>query len=105
MIARLWRGWARREDAEAYQSHLVPELLPGLSKAKGFLGSHLLRRQVGDEVEFVTIIFWESLDAVRSLAGPNYQQAVIPEERRKFLKRFDAEASHYQVVSSREPAR
>lgn len=103
MIARVWHGWARPADADAYESHLKPELLPGLSKVKGFAGSHLLRRQAGDEVEFITIIFWDSIDAIRSVAGPDYETAVIPEERKKYLKRFDAKAAHYEVVSTQKP--
>jgi heme-degrading monooxygenase HmoA len=70
---------------------------------KGFLGSHLLRRNVGYEVEFITIIFWDSLDSIRVVAGPNYETAVIPDERRKYLKRFDAKAAHYEVVSTQKP--
>lgn len=104
MIARVWHGWTKPEDAEGYESHLKPELLPGLSKVKGFLGSHLLRRSVGGEIEFITIIFWDSLDTVRAVAGPDYETAVIPEERRKYLKRFDAKAAHYEVASSQKSA-
>ena len=102
MIARVWHGWTKPEDAEGYESHLKPELLPGLSNVKGFLGSHLLRRSVAGEVEFITIIFWDSLDTVRAVAGPDYETAVIPEERRKYLKRFDAKAAHYEVASSQK---
>lgn len=103
MIARVWHGWTTPEDADGYESHLKPELLPGLSKVKGFMGSHLLRRNVGGEVEFITIIFWDSLDAVRAVAGPNYETAVIPQGRRKFLKRFDPKAAHYEVVATQTP--
>ena len=104
MIARVWHGWTKAQDADGYESHLRPELLPGLSKVKGFLGSHLLRRSVGEEVEFITIIFWDSLDTVRAVAGPDYETAVIPAERRKYLKRFDAKAAHYEVASSQKTA-
>ena len=102
MIARVWHGWTTLEHADSYESHLKPELLPGLSKAKGFAGSHLLRRAVGNEVEFITIIFWDSLDAVRAVAGPNYETAVIPEERKQYLKRYDAKAAHYEVASTQK---
>ena len=104
MIARVWRGWTTPEHDDSYESHLRPELLPGLSKVKGFAGSHLLRRTVNDEVEFTTIIFWDSLDAVRAVAGPDYETAVIPEERKQFLKRYDAKAAHYEVVSTQKPS-
>lgn len=101
MIARVWHGWTKPEDAEGYEEHLRPELLPGLSKVKGFRGSYLLRREAGDEVEFVTLILWESLEDVRAVAGADYETAVIPEARRKYLKRFDAKAAHYEVVEKR----
>jgi heme-degrading monooxygenase HmoA len=104
VIARVWHGWTTPEHADSYEAHLKPELLPGLSRVKGFSGSHLLRRTVGNEVEFITIIFWDSLDAVRAVAGPNYETAVIPEERKQFLKRYDSKAAHYEIVSTQTPS-
>lgn len=101
MIARVWHGWTKPEDADGYESHLRPELLPGVSKRKGFRGSYLLRRKAGKEVEFVTILLWDSMEGIKELAGPDYETAVIPEERRKYLQRFDAKAAHYEVVEKR----
>lgn len=105
MIARLWHGVTKRENADAYESHLKPELLPGLSQKEGFRGSYLLRRNVGDEVEFITMILFESIDNVRALAGPDYEKAVIPEDRVPLLARYDAKAAHYEVVSASSGAR
>lgn len=103
MIARIWRGYTRPEDANAYESMLKPELLPGISKVKGYRGSYLLRREAGEEIEFVTIILWDSLDAIRTVAGTDYETAVIPEERRQFLSRHDVKATHYEIRSIHEP--
>ena len=99
MIARVWHGFTKPEHADAYEAMLKPELLPGIGKAKGYLGSYLLRRNVGDEVEFITIIHWESIEAIRAVAGADYEKSIIPEERRKYLSRHDAKASHYEIVS------
>jgi heme-degrading monooxygenase HmoA len=100
MIARVWHGYTKPEHADAYEAMLKPELLPGVSKVKGYKGSYLLRRTLGNEVEFITIMLWESLDAIRNAAGhADYETAIIPEERRKHLSRFDAKASHYEVAS------
>ena len=99
MIARVWHGYTKLEHADSYEALLKPELLPGISKVKGYLGSYLLRRNVGDEVEFITIIRWESIDAIRAIAGADYETAVIPEERRKHLSRYDAKAAHYDITS------
>jgi heme-degrading monooxygenase HmoA len=104
MIARVWPGGTKPEYADACESHLKPELLPGLSLQKGFRGSYLLRRAVGDEVEFITIILWDSLDDVRAVAGEDYEHAVIPEDRLPLLTRYDGRAAHYEVVSTSEPA-
>jgi len=100
MIARIWHGYTKPEHADAYEAMLKPELLPGISKVKGYRGSYLLRRALGAEVEFVTIMLWDSIDAIRAGAGPSYEAAVIPEERRKYLSRFDAIASHYEITST-----
>lgn len=99
MIARTWHGYTKPEHADAYEAMLKPELLPGISKVKGFRGSYLLRREAGAEIEFVTIILWDSIEAIRAVAGTDYETAVIPEERRKYLARFDAKAAHYEVAS------
>ena len=103
MIARIWHGYTNSEHADAYEAMLKPELLPGISKAKGYRGSYLLRRKAGDEVEFITIIIWDSIDAIRRVAGPDYETAVIPEERRKYLSRHDAKSAHYEIASMHEP--
>jgi len=103
MIARHWRGWTRVQNADAYEALLKPEPLPGLSKVPGYQGSYLLRREVGAEVEFITILLWESIDAIRAVTGPDYETAVVPEERRKYLSRYDAKAVHYDVVSLHDP--
>jgi heme-degrading monooxygenase HmoA len=100
MIARVWHGFTRPENADHYEALLKPELLPGLSKVKGYRSSCLLRRNAGAEIEFITIIFWESIEAIRAVAGPDYEVAVIPPERRQYLSRFDARAVHYEVASS-----
>jgi heme-degrading monooxygenase HmoA len=102
VIARVWHGYTKPEHADAYEAMLKPELLPGISKAKGYRGSYLLRRAAGDEVEFITIMLWDSIDAIRAVAGPDYESAVIPEERRKYLSRHDAKSAHYEVASTQK---
>ena len=99
MIARIWHGYTKPEHAAAYEAMLKPELLPGISKVKGYRGSYLLRRAVGGEVEFITIMLWDSVDAIRAVAGPDYEIAVVPEERRKYLSHYEAKSVHYEVVS------
>jgi heme-degrading monooxygenase HmoA len=101
MIARVWHGYATRANADAYEALLKPELLPGLSSAQGFRGSYLLRREVGGEVEFITIILWDSMDDIRAIAGADYERAIVPEERRALLTRWDDKAAHYDVRASK----
>ena len=100
MIARVWHGYTKPEHADAYEAMLKPELLPGVSKVKGYKGSYLLRRNLGNEVEFITIMLWDSIDAIRNAAGhADYETAIIPEERRKYLAHYDARSAHYEVAS------
>ena len=101
MIARIWHGATTPEHADAYESMLKPELLPGLSQVPGFRGSYLLRRPNGAEVEFITMILWESLDALKAYAGPDYELSIVPEERKQYLSRHDDRAAHYEVVAQK----
>jgi heme-degrading monooxygenase HmoA len=64
----------------------------------GYKGSYLLQRRYGEEVEFVTVILWESLNAIREFAGPDYEQAMVPVERRKFLSRYEERSAHYEIL-------
>jgi hypothetical protein len=100
MIARVWHGSTKPEYADAYEVMLKPELLPGISKAKGYRGSFLLRRNVGAEVEFITVLLFDSIDDIRAVAGPDYETSIIPEERRRYLSRHDEKAAHYEVAAT-----
>jgi heme-degrading monooxygenase HmoA len=102
LIARVWHGYTKPEHADAYEAMLKPELLPGIGKVEGYRGSYLLRRNVGNEVEFITIMLWESIDAIRAVAGVDYETAVIPEERRKYLAHYDPKSAHYEIVSTHQ---
>lgn len=100
MIARVWRGYTKPEDADSDEAMLKPELLPGISNKKGYKSSYLLRREDANEVEFLTVMLWDSIDSIRAAAGPDYETAIIPDERRKLLSRHDAKSSHYEIVAT-----
>ncbi len=99
MIARIWHGYTKPEHADAYEAMLKPELLPGIGKVKGYRGSYLFRRPAGSEVEFITLMIWDSIAAIEAVAGPDYETAVVPEERRKYLSRYDAKSAHFEIAS------
>jgi heme-degrading monooxygenase HmoA len=103
VVARIWHGYTKPEHAAAYEAMLKPELLPGIGGVRGYEGSYLLRRNEGSEVEFITIILWESIDAIRAFAGQDYETSIVPEERRKYLSRHDAKAVHYEIASTHKP--
>jgi len=103
VIARVWHGNTKPENADAYETMLKPELLPGVGKVRGYKGSYLLRKDGPDEVEFITIMLWDSIDALQAFAGPNYEASIIPEERRRYLSRHDAKTAHYEIVSTHKP--
>jgi heme-degrading monooxygenase HmoA len=99
VIARLWHGWTTPDKADEYQELLEREVLPGIeAKTRGYEGVYVLRRDAGDEVEFVTLTLWESLDAVRTLVGDDYETAYVPAEARRVLARFDDRSVHYELV-------
>ena len=100
MIARIWHGWTPPDNAPAYQALLVSTVLPGIAAKgiTGYRGAHVLRRAHEDEVEFVTLLWFDSLEDVRALAGEEYETAYVPSQARVVLARFDARSQHYEVV-------
>lgn len=97
MIARVWRGWARMDVADDYDRHYRTEVLETLRDVPGFAGARLLRRTVDDEVEFVSLTFFEDLEAVRTFAGLDYETAVVAEAARILLTHFDRTVAHYDT--------
>jgi len=101
VIARLWHGWTAPDNADAYEEFLRTKMFPSIHRVPGYLGADLLRREDGDEVAFVTITRFESLESVRAFAGEDYEQAVVEPEARALLSRFDGRSEHYEVVIDR----
>jgi len=99
MISRIWHGYTTQSNANAYEDLLQKEIFIGINnrKIRGYKGIHLLRRDLGNEVEFITIMWFDSIDAVRYFAGDEYEQAVVPPEARTLLLRYDERSQHYNV--------
>ena len=104
MICRLWRGWTSRENAEAYQRIVRTEVIPSIEARKipGFRHIDLMRRDFGDEVEFQTLMWFDSLDAIKRFMGEDYSISHVPPEARAVLNSFDDRAAHYEVIDRRE---
>ena len=103
MISRIWHGWTTRANADAYERLLREEIFSGIGARQiaGYHGIQLLRREVGDEVEFVTEMWFDDLAAVRAFAGEDYERAVVPPKAQALLKRYDARSAHYDVREDR----
>ena len=99
MITRLWRGWTARENAEAYQRFLLSELFPSMRGIPGFRDADVLRRDDGDEVAFVTLTRFDSLDAIRAFAGDDYETPVIEPTAQGLLSHYESRAQHYGTSS------
>ena len=99
MISRVWHGWTTPANADAYEALLKSEIFKGIKgrQIAGFRGVHLFRRNLGKEVEFVTVMWFDSIGAVRAFAGEDYEVAVVPPKARALLSRFDARSQHYEV--------
>jgi antibiotic biosynthesis monooxygenase (ABM) superfamily enzyme len=99
MISRIWHGWTSPANADAYEALLKEEIFVGIGARQihGYHGIQLLRRNAGDEVEFVTLMTFEDLKAVRQFAGEDYEQAVVPPKARALLARFEHRSQHYEI--------
>lgn len=98
MITRIWHGYTTPANADAYEALLRSEILPGIHRIPGYQGAHLLRRSLADDVEFVTLTYFDSLDAVRAFAGEDYEACVVPDAARALLSRFDLRSAHYETI-------
>jgi heme-degrading monooxygenase HmoA len=103
MICRLWRGWTSPQNADAYESIVRGRVIPGIEAMAidGFRHIDLLRRSSEQEVEFVTLMWFDDLDAVRRFTGEDYERSHVPPEARAVLARFDERATHYAVLDRR----
>lgn len=99
MISRVWHGWTTLANAEAYENLLKREIFTNIRdrQIQGYRGIHLFRRTLNNEVEFVTIMWFDNLKAVKTFAGEDYEAAVVPHQARALLSRFDAYSQHYEV--------
>lgn len=100
MIARIWHGWTSKVNADKYWDILSNQVLPGIANMKinGYQGVKVLKRSVGNEEEFITIMEFDSLDSVRQFVGEDYERAHVPEPARRVLSRFDERSQHYEVI-------
>lgn len=103
MICRLWHGWTTPANADRYEHLLEEEVFQGIVRRNiaGFHGIDLLRREAGELTEFMTVMWFDSLEAVREFAGDDYEAAVVPPAARALLSRFDARSTHFEVRDRR----
>jgi len=98
MVIREWRGRADRSCGNAYPAHFCAKVVPELRGVPGFIGAHLSERLLGDEIEFLVLTRWESMDAIRDFAGDDFARAVVEPGAVAALVSFDASVRHYEVI-------
>ncbi|GAA4750977.1 antibiotic biosynthesis monooxygenase [Sphingomonas daechungensis] len=103
MICRVWRGWATLENAEAYERVVREDVIPGIEARRipGFHHIDLMRRDLGNEVEFMTCMWFDSIDAIKAFVGEDYSVSHVPAAAQAVLLRFDARAAHFEVLDRR----
>ena len=104
MIARTWTGTVRRSDAEVYAGYIRDTGFAEYGRTAGNRGAWILRRDQGDQTEFIALSLWESEDAIRGFAGDDIEAAVVyPEDERYLIG--ESTVAHYEVVDEvgREP--
>jgi heme-degrading monooxygenase HmoA len=98
VIARRWSCRAQPENVDGYVNHFQESVLPALRRIDGHRGAYVLKRPRGDEIEILVLTLWESMDAIRAFAGAEPSLAVVEDEAKAFLSRFDPTVEHYEVV-------
>ncbi|MCP4603437.1 MAG: antibiotic biosynthesis monooxygenase [Proteobacteria bacterium] len=103
-IKRIWHGWTTPENADEYQKLLQNEVFPGIEakKISGYQSIELLRRNLGDEVEFITMMIFDSLENVVDFQGEDYEKCYVPGAAKLVLKRWDQVSAHFDIVEHRK---
>ena len=103
MISRIWHGWTTHQNADVYEKMLKEEIFIGIQERciPGFRSIQLLRRELDDETEFITIMTFDSIESVREFAGRDYEQAVVPQKARTVLSHYDHRSQHYHIKAKR----
>jgi antibiotic biosynthesis monooxygenase (ABM) superfamily enzyme len=99
MMTRLWRGWTTIDNANAYERFLLDELFPSMREIPGFRGADVLRRVEHEEVAFVTITRFDSVDAIRAFAGDDYETPVLEPRALALLSRYERRALHFDTAT------
>ena len=79
-ICRFWRGWATPENADAYERLLRGEVIPGIEarRIEGFQHIDMMRRDLGAEVEFATIMWFDDIASIKAFVGEDYEVSHVP---------------------------
>jgi hypothetical protein len=106
MICRLSRGWTATANAAGYEPLVRSEVIPGIEarQLRGFRRIEVMRREVGDEVEFATLMWFDGLDAAGAFMGDDDELAHVPDRAREVLARFDERSAHFAVLDRRSQA-
>jgi antibiotic biosynthesis monooxygenase (ABM) superfamily enzyme len=103
-ICRYWRGWTTPDNADAYERVLRDQVIPNTIESRripGFLHIDVLRREAGEEVEFATLMWFDSIECIKSFVGEDHETAHVPDVARAILQRFDERVVHYEVIDRR----
>ena len=105
-VCRHWRGWTTPANADAYEGVVRGEVIPGIEARRipGFRHIDLMRRDLGDEVEFQTLMWFDDLESIRAFMGDDYAVSHVPAAARSVLSRFDDRAAHFEVIDRRGQA-
>jgi hypothetical protein len=104
MICRIWRGWTTVDNAVRYEAIVRGEVIPAIEARHitGFLSIDLMRREVPEGFEFVTIMWFTDMGSVKSFVGEAYELTHVPAPARAVLSHFDARSAHYEALDRRE---
>lgn len=97
-IIRIWKGWTNKENAPVYEKLLENEIFPEVKKkgVSGLKKVSISTRELKDEVEFLLVLQFDSLESVKTFAGENYKTAYIPDKAKRILSKYETTARHYE---------
>jgi heme-degrading monooxygenase HmoA len=100
IVARIWRGRTRIQNAAEYQRYLYENGVLKIEHMPGNIGVIMYQAQDGDVCEFTVMSFWPDRASIESWAGSDINKTRHLERDPDFLLSLPRTVEHVDVFAN-----